>query len=230
MFSNRFSNRSKTWTKSCSLVPRPRRCIRTPLLLLAVTLVSFFSLFSRIAIQETHTSHAGVPTGHDKIKRIYVMTLSDVPLAHAENTGRFDSFISDWRNVCGDSLVFHRCSGEFDKRQGFGLTRAYVSCFDDAILQGGNISYFFEDDSRLFNSDFCNPVFREKIWKEASPETFLLLLGGHTFQMKEEFRLKGSGYMESTRSFGSYGFSLTLTNLKLLRKYFAADYSQVLKA
>ena len=153
------------------------------------------------------------PEGGRAEEAIYVISLQGVAGAHPANKCRFDRFRDDWSAACGatTALKFKICPGVLDKRQGFGLTRSFIGCFDQAIADGVAVAHIFEDDARLFanrlrNSssssssdevepkttpmapppslapEFCDATAREKMWADAPADAFLILYGGHKFK------------------------------------------------
>ena len=169
---------------------------------------------------------------------IYVISLQGVPGAPAENNGRLDAFQRDWAGKCGAAIGrIHRCAGAIDKRRGFGLTRGFISCIDQAIANTSpdknkgttptaidrTMALFFEDDARLFDSDFCRSDHRAKLWSAAPKDTFLVMLGGHHWRvgLTRAQGFSGTNFQEVTRSYGTYGFAVPRQNLAKLRSGFA---------
>ena len=78
------------------------------------------------------------------------------------------SFRADWERICGGHLLDIRvCAGETDERRGFGLTRALINCLDQSERDGQETAIIFEDDVRLFDSQFCSKEFRANLWADA---------------------------------------------------------------
>ena len=141
---------------------------------------------------------------------MYVVSLQDVPGADRQNDGRLDQFRQDWAETCGKPLEFRVCPGEIDKRRGFGLTKTYVKCFQKALNDGALHPAFFEDDARLFDAGFCDGG----DWSDAPHDALLFMLGGHQWEYGHSHDVPG--YREATLSYGTYGFMVPRSNLKVM--------------
>lgn len=152
---------------------------------------------------------------------VYVVSLQGVEGASHANNGRFDSFVLAWERMCGyNKFDIRLCPGKMDKRRGYGLQAAFTECFDRAIEDNQDINFFFEDDARLFSTEFCNIQNVRSLWNNAPQDAYLIMLGGHTFTYGDA---SIDGYLESHHSYGSYAFSLKRENLFSLRVYFSHD-------
>lgn len=185
------------------------------------------------------------------ILTVYVVTLQGVVGAHINNKHRLDDFIYSWRKVCGDRIQFKICAGETDKRRGYGLTRTWVRCLQQAIADGGEYSTFLEDDARLNTYFYCNSSYRDLMWAGVHSDALLILLGAHDiyhtvrdgFMIKlrslHEWLFNVSGrhqsfhknsigvVLENTRySLGSYGFVVPRDSLEILRSHFIWTLAQ----
>ncbi|CAJ1934557.1 unnamed protein product [Cylindrotheca closterium] len=191
---------------------------------------------------------------------IYVVTLQGVKGADDSNIGRYDNFKRHWNILCHqddqlqEQFHFHTCRGHLSPKgtpKGYGLSVAYLDCFRWAIqnhnkwhrennpnatgnngLDDDSIPFvFLEDDSRLYNSNFCHSSYRNRIW-QSLPQTnaTLLMLGGHGMAFQNSShpiaRVYQDHYYDETllmdpsvlpqfirvqRGFGSYGFALLNT-------------------
>lgn len=100
----------------------------------------------------------------------YVMTLNGTKDAPPENNERLAHFLGNWTQMCGQRANtfpkvrdFILCPGILRKRQGQGLTESFARCLATAERRTETeMHYFFEDDARLYNSQFCDRAFRSK--------------------------------------------------------------------
>jgi hypothetical protein len=150
----------------------------------------------------------------------YVVSLQGVTGANANNDGRLDNFSQAWREMCGSRIQFRVCPGVVDQRRGYGLTRSYVECFEQAMKDGQDYAVFLEDDARLKTSQFCDVSYRASIWSASTSDVLLIMLGGHAIKYGPIHR---RGLRETTYSHGSYGFMVPFDTLKNLRDHFASD-------
>lgn len=167
---------------------------------------------------------------------MYVVSLQGVKGADKENEGRMDRFRREWARDCHglDSIEFKQCPGEIDDRRGFGLTRAYITCFGEAMSDKSseNFAVFLEDDARLFFPGFCNQTFREELWDSAPENTFVLMLGGHSWQFPDEeqqppqvptAQVRRYSYIHANFSYGTYGFAVRRDSLNALQAGYEWD-------
>jgi hypothetical protein len=126
-----------------------------------------------------------------------------------------------------------------DDRRGFGLTRAYVECFQkaaEATAQGTaeeEFAVFLEDDARMFFPGFaCNETLRKQLWQSAPDDTFVLMLGGHSWQFSDEAQSPPQvpkeqtdtyQYIHANFSYGTYAFAVRRDNLEALRQGYEWD-------
>ena len=150
---------------------------------------------------------------------IFVITLQGTPNANPHNKGRLDSFKEAWQKSCGTDPEIHVCHGVMDDRRGYGVTRSWLNCLQMARHMDLEVTVVFEDDARLFDREsslnFCDAVKRQsKVWADMPKDTFIAFLGGHTWtyahqgEEKQERlgSLQPSQYLETSFSFGAYGF------------------------
>jgi len=160
---------------------------------------------------------------------IFVITLQGTPNADPHNEGRLDSFKEAWRKSCGTDPDIHVCPGVMDDRRGYGLTRSWFNCLQMARQMDLKVTMVFEDDARLFDKvsslNFCDAGKRHgKVWKDLPEDTFIAFLGGHTWTYadqdeKKQERLGSSQspqYLETTFSYGTYGFAVPRQSLDTL--------------
>lgn len=151
---------------------------------------------------------------------IYVVSLQGVTGANPENKGRLDNFIQAFRERCGVQTQIRVCQGELDHRRGYGLTRTYVKCLQQAIDDDDDYSIFLEDDARLKTSELCDSSYRDSIWSEARSDVLLLLLGGHDMKYSH---MSWKKIRPLTYSLGTYAFMVPHENLILLRDHFSSE-------
>ena len=171
----------------------------------------------------------------------YVASLQGVPGAHSSNDHRLDQFIQHFQNICPD-ITFHICPGVNEKnRPGYGIAKTWAQCIDHALKQDDvDVAYFFEDDARFQEhlttaaantTQFCKPKFRERLWRAAPSDTYLLLFGGHHFSYGSGHVfdgnpnvLGGGTFYEIDNSWGSYAWAVPgQLNLKSLKNGFLKD-------
>jgi hypothetical protein len=156
---------------------------------------------------------------------VYVVSLSGVSGAHDSNHMRLNNFTHSWREKCGPEIILKVCPGVISKRRGYGLTKGFVNCFEQAMNDKQDYYVFFEDDARLKTSEFCNASYRDFIWETVDREKVLLiLLGGHTVKINPFFNKTGLT-TEAMSSYGSYGFMLGHKNLKNLHDHYVENLS-----
>ena len=122
--------------------------------------------------------------------------------------------------MCGDQVQFTLCPGIVDERRGYGITQAFIECFDRAMEDGQAMAIFMEDDAVPFEPDFCNTSVRTRLWLKAPKDALVILLGGHQWVYGVD---KHGGFREIKYSQGAYGFAVPHGNLKALQDWWAAD-------
>ena len=162
---------------------------------------------------------------------ILVISLQGTPDADPHNNGRLDSFKEAWRKSCGTDPEIHVCPGVMDDRRGYGLTRSWFNCLQMARQMDWEVTMVFEDDARLFDKEsspnFCDAGKRHSnVWKDLPEDTFIAFLGGHTWTyadrgQKKQERLglsasQPSQYLETSFSYGTYGFAVPRQSLDTL--------------
>jgi hypothetical protein len=151
---------------------------------------------------------------------VHVVSLQGVTGAHPANEGRLDNFSQSWREMCGSRIQIRVCRGELDPRRGYGLTKTYVKCLQQAIEHDGDYSIFLEDDARLITSEFCDSVYRDSILSESRSDGLLVLLNAHGIKYGRPSQKR---ILPLTYSLGSYGFMVPRENLISLRDHFSSD-------
>ena len=154
------------------------------------------------------------------VLNVYVVSLQGVPGASLMNAGRLDAFYGHWHSMCGDQVQFTLCPGIVDERRGYGITQAFIECFDRAMEDGQAMAIFMEDDAVPFEPDFCNASVRTTLWLKAPKDALVILLGGHQWVYGVD---KHGGFREIKYSQGAYGFAVPHGNLKALQDWWAAD-------
>lgn len=156
----------------------------------------------------------------NKSKTIFVISLQGTPSSHESNSKRLQLFQEEWHAKCGDTFAIEHCPGVNDPRRGYGVTMSFVLCINKAISADQDISLFFEDDARLFNSDFCGLNMYNKYFECIPNDTFVALLGGHGWRFGES---RYPLYRETVFSVGAYGFAVPRNHLATLRNEFGND-------
>jgi hypothetical protein len=136
---------------------------------------------------------------------MYVVSLDGVPGAGPENAGRLAAFKQAWRAQCDDEVEFTWCPGVVDNRRGYGLTNAFVGCIKRAIEDNAPRAYFFEDDARPMQRDFCSGHFRAELLDSSPSDALAVLVGGHTFERAAQ-SVDSGRYLPLQGSYGTYGF------------------------
>lgn len=171
-----------------------------------------------LVIQHMRARRGSQQQQHDGI---FVITLQGTPNANPHNKGRLDSFKEAWQKSCGIDSEIHVCQGIVDDRRGYGLTRSWLDCLQIARHMDLEVTVVFEDDARLFDREsslnFCDAVKREsKVWADLPQDTFVAFLGGHTWTYADQGEekqerlgsMQPSQYLETSFSFGTYGFAV----------------------
>ena len=157
----------------------------------------------------------------DDIKvAINVISLSGVKGTDEHNQKRLGLFLEHFEETCGLSLDIHVCPGVIDERRGFGISKALVRCLRDDINQQADYIYIFEDDARLFNNDFCHYENRVKLWTNAPPDAFLMLIGGHSWSARAS---KYEDYDIVDSAYGGYGLSIPSRSVQTLIDKWSED-------
>ena len=179
---------------------------------------------------------------------MYVVSLQGTHGASSANSKRLDQFRSHWQATCGELVSFKHCPGILNadahgwknrhatlrtKAMGYGITQAFIQCFEFAMQDNQSMSVFFEDDARLESQEFCSPRFRDALWRAAPSNSLLLLLGGNNFKFGSKFPMTGNSpgtspeqvgqFFWSTYSFGAYAFAVPRSNLRALQHWFVRD-------
>lgn len=104
----------------------------------------------------------------------------------------------------------------------------FNACFDRALSDHADnhddraVAIFFEDDARLFESDFCDPAYRQRLFSATPGDAFLIMLGGHRWAPGASEAYNATAhFQEVTASFGAYAFAVPVGNLGKLRAGFA---------
>ena len=172
----------------------------------------------------------------------YVATLQGVAGAARQNAHRLDRFNAYFAKEC-PGLHVRPCRGVIDPRPGYGIAQTWTHCITRALEEDDvDVAYFFEDDARFhdFITDkgsamiedghtFCDRSARERLWRSAPEDTFLLLLGGWHFRYGGG-RSFASGmpdigtFYETDNSWGSYAWAVpSQENLRTLLDGFKSD-------
>eukprot|EP00573_Skeletonema_grethae_P012418 CAMPEP_0201701706 /NCGR_PEP_ID=MMETSP0578-20130828/33674_1 /ASSEMBLY_ACC=CAM_ASM_000663 /TAXON_ID=267565 /ORGANISM="Skeletonema grethea, Strain CCMP 1804" /LENGTH=317 /DNA_ID=CAMNT_0048189083 /DNA_START=96 /DNA_END=1049 /DNA_ORIENTATION=- len=169
---------------------------------------------------------------------IFVISLQGTPNADPHNEGRLDSFKDAWRKHCGADPEIHVCPGVMDERRGYGLTRSWFNCLTVAKNLKLEVTMIFEDDARLFDNEashnFCDAEQRRRnLWNPLPEDTFIAFLGGHTWTYKDPKQkellassasaLQPSQYLETSSSYGTYGFAVPRQSLDTLLNTIKSD-------
>src|SRR5210317_2034105 len=184
---------------------------------------------SASAIQNMRAMRGSQQQQQQQHDGIFVITLQGTPNANPHNKGRLDSFKEAWQKSCGTDSEIHVCQGVLDDRRGYGVTRSLLNCLQMARHMDLEVTVVFEDDARLFDREsslnFCDAVKRQsKVWADMPKDTFIAFLGGHTWtyahqgEEKQERlgSLQPSQYLETSFSFGTYGFAVPRENFDTL--------------
>ena len=174
---------------------------------------------------------ASLPLSKDSI---FVVSLQGSPNSDERNQGRLDNFQKAWQKQCGSNnpIEINVCPGVVDERRGYGLTRSWLNCLQKARQWDLDYTIVLEDDARLFDDhretslDFCQPSKRQsKIWAHLPKDTFIAFLGGHSWEYvttndeKEQQTAqdhKSNKFLETSFSYGTYGFAVPRQSLDLL--------------
>eukprot|EP00986_Skeletonema_menzelii_P014003 scaffold8751_cov98-Skeletonema_menzelii.AAC.1 len=193
-------------------------------LLLSPIICSFFVI-------TIHLSNEGeiLHNNQQQYDGIFVISLQGTPDADPHNEGRLDSFKKAWRKSCGTDPEINVCPGVMDDRRGYGLTRSWFNCLQMARHMDLEVTMVFEDDARLFDKEsslnFCDAETRQrKVWNDLPEDTFIAFLGGHTWTYADPVQKKqerlgsthSSQYLETTFSYGTYGFAVPRQSLDTL--------------
>ena len=231
---------------SSSLVRRKRRrvgpLIRRKSVLVApgfysVVLSMLLAYISGVAYYCRHMQNKRnqlilTPSSNQHYDGIFVISLQGTPNANPHNDGRLDNFKEAWRKSCGTDPEMHVCPGVIDEddRRGYGLTRSWFNCLQMARRMDLEVTVVFEDDARLFDSkesslNFCDAGKRQRnVWKDLPEDTFVAFLGGHTWTYADQGVVKKterlgsqhSQYLETSFSYGTYGFAVPRRSLDTL--------------
>jgi len=152
----------------------------------------------------------------------FVVSLQGVNGSDVANSGRLDSFMSDWKDTCkGSEIEFAVCPGAMHKKRGFGITQSWVNCIGRAIAADVSFAFFFEDDAQLFNNSFCHPGYRNALYRAFPEDLYVLLLGGHRWTVHPI--QNQPGFVRLNQSLGAYGYAVPRWNLASLRDFFLSD-------
>lgn len=162
---------------------------------------------------------------------IFVISLQDTPNSDLHNEGRLDSFKEAWRKSCGSlDPEIRLCPGVLDDRRGYGLTLSWLTCLQMAMSMNLEVTMIFEDDARLFDNesalDFCDvEKRRSKVWVDLPEDTFIAFLGGHTWTYDQEpdSSLQPSKFLQTSFSYGTYGFAVPRQSLDTLLETIKGD-------
>jgi hypothetical protein len=166
---------------------------------------------------------------------IFVVSLQGVPNSHPRNEGRLDSFKEAWRKSCGSAPEMRVCPGVLDTRRGYGLTLSWLNCLQMARTMDLDVTVIFEDDARLFDRelslDFCDATKQQsKVWTNLPEDALLVFLGGHTWRYPDQEVGSGayqqpsaSKFVETSFSYGTYGFAVPRQNLNMLLETIQGD-------
>ena len=170
---------------------------------------------------------------HVDVMTFYVVSLQGVPGVHSKNSARFETFLNVWLKHCNFS--FHFCPGIRDadvkpgvRNRGYGITQAYVNCFNIALLSNDSISVFLEDDARLVNNKSCDIQRLNAQLKSRPSDTLLVLLGGHQWKFKNS-HIINNHFRLSLFSSGAYGFVVSRQHLKTLQQWYIRDIQEGLR-
>ena len=171
---------------------------------------------------------------------IYVVSLQGVEGADANNDHRLDNFTRYFAETCGGvgdrQVKVKACLGVMDKRTGYGITKSFMKCLNQAYADGVEAAFMFEDDARLFGEPlFCSPHFRQSLIDEAPKDTFLMLLGGHNWYGDGDSDSKDTSndknnYVRVTKSYGAYGWAIPRGHIRMLQNGFQKDMDRNLSA
>ena len=163
----------------------------------------------------------------------YVISLQGVPGAHPNNAGRLDLFRKHFSDVCGQAVQIEVCPGVLDGRRGYGITRAFVDCLAHAQRRGSDLSFFFEDDARLFSEDsrtpeLCDAEFHRSLYARKPRDALVVMLGGHKWKYGQEAPSEGthSDFKHVVWGLGAYAFAISKQDIPLLRSGWAQDLAQ----
>jgi hypothetical protein len=198
--------------------------IFSPSLIVSVLLLSSsISIICYVTLIAMHLSQQKQP-----YDGIFVISLQGTPNADPHNEGRLDDFKKAWRKSCGSDPEINVCPGVMDDRRGYGLTRSWLNCLQMARNMNLEVTMVFEDDARLFDNvsslNFCDAEKRQgKVWQNVPEDTFIAFLGGHTWtyadqgvKKKERLGSQHSQYLETSFSYGTYGFAVPRRSLDTL--------------
>lgn len=160
---------------------------------------------------------------------VYVISLQNSSLDKAsqkKNRHRLDRFISDWEAVChsNPNVVIRHCPGILDPIQGRGISASIANCLQAAYKDDSFFPLFFEDDTRMFNEDFCYRQKQASILSNMPRDAMVVLLGGHQFQYENDPRKVSirSGqtiqYEALTFGYGAYAYIVPRWNLLSLSR------------
>ncbi len=213
---------------------------------LIVTSICYIILIAKhLSTPSDNTSAGGSIRAHQPNQHqqpydgIFVISLQGTPNADPHNEGRLDSFKSAWRKHCGTDPEINICPGVMDERRGYGLTKSWLNCLTVAQSLELEVTMIFEDDARLFDNeaslDFCDAEQRRRnVWDPLPKDTFIAFLGGHTWTYKDPKQKellasssssssRPSQYLETTFSYGTYGFAVPRRSLDTLLNTIKSD-------
>ena len=172
------------------------------------------------------------------VTTVYVVSLQGVLGVHAANSARFEDFLKAWSMRCDFS--YKLCPGVKDtdvkpgvmnksrQNRGYGITQAFINCFETSLHSNDSLSIFLEDDARLGDTQSCDIMSRDALWKSRPSDTLLVLLGGHNWKFKNA-DIVNNRFRLSLGSFGCYGFAVSRDKIKTLRQWFERDISEGLR-